>query len=279
MENKARVKIVIAMHKKYKVPSGNCYIPLHVGAEGKKDNDGKPLDLGYIKDNSGDNISILNSSFCELTGLYWAWKNIDADYIGLVHYRRHFSYKKKSKEPFKNVLNDAEIDSIIKTNSIIVPKQRRYYIETLYSHYKHTHFSSQMDETRKIIQEKYPKYIDDYDRVLKRRWGYMFNMMIMRKDLLDSYCEWLFNILFELKKRVDKGLVENSNNLSYFQGRFYGRISEIIFNVWIEYQLRVKKITAVKELKCISMEKIAWKRKIKSFLAAKYFGKKYERSF
>lgn len=29
----------------------------------KQDDSGKPLDLGYIKDNTGDNISELNPSF------------------------------------------------------------------------------------------------------------------------------------------------------------------------------------------------------------------------
>ena len=89
MENKT-VKIVVATHKKYKMPKDEMYLPLHVGAAGKVDACGNPLDLGYQKDNTGDNISGKNASFCELTGLYWAWKNLDADYIGLAHYRRHF---------------------------------------------------------------------------------------------------------------------------------------------------------------------------------------------
>ena len=75
------------------MPNDDMYIPLHVGAEGKKDKQGNPLDLGYQKDNTGENISELNASYCELTGLYWAWKNLDADFIGLSHYRRHFSLK------------------------------------------------------------------------------------------------------------------------------------------------------------------------------------------
>ena len=75
------------------MPADKMYLPVHVGAEGKKDSDGKDLDLGYVKDNTGDNISLKNPSFCELTGLYWAWKNVDSDYIGLAHYRRHFSLR------------------------------------------------------------------------------------------------------------------------------------------------------------------------------------------
>ena len=82
------IKIIVATHKEYQMPSDNIYLPLQVGAEGKKD-------LGYQKDNTGDNISKKNPFFCELTGLYWAWKNLDADYIGLAHYRIHFASKKK----------------------------------------------------------------------------------------------------------------------------------------------------------------------------------------
>ena len=84
------VTIVVAAHKPYWMPSDRIYLPLHVGAAGKKDADGRPLDLGYTRDDSGENISEKNPYYCELTGLYWAWKNLNADYLGLVHYRRHF---------------------------------------------------------------------------------------------------------------------------------------------------------------------------------------------
>lgn len=267
------VKIIIATHKKYKMPSDRMYIPLHVGAEGKKDSNGNPLDLGYMKDNSGDNISRLNASFCELTGLYWAWKNLDADYIGLVHYRRHFSMKKKMK--FENVLKYKELKPYLDEIKIFVPNKRKYYIETLYSHYEHTHYKEQLDETRSIIFEKYPEYVSVYDKVVKRTYGYMFNMMIMDKKLLDNYCSWLFDILFELKKRCDM------SELSPFQRRYFGRVSEIIFNVWLEQQLEngVLKKNQVKELRCIHMEKINWLKKGKAFLKAKFFSRKYEGSF
>lgn len=273
MEEEKNIKIVVATHKKYTMPLESIYIPLHVGAKGKN------LDFGYIKDDTGDNISHLNSSFCELTGLYWAWKNLNADYIGLTHYRRHFCAKIKSKTPIENVLTKKEVTKLLDTYDVIVPQRRKYYIESLYSHYKHTHYASQLDETRKIIEEMYPNYIDDYDRVIVRSWGYMFNMMIMQKALLNEYCTWLFSILFELKKRVEDGQVLDSINLSYFQGRFYGRVSEILFNVWLEHQLKENRVSSIKELRCISMEKTDWNRKILSFLAAKFFGKKYEGSF
>ena len=103
------------------MPADKMYLPVHVGAEGKKDSDGKDLDLGYVKDNTGDNISLKNPSFCELTGLYWAWKNVDSDYIGLAHYRRHFSLSKKSKDPFDNILTYDELAPLLSKYKVLVP--------------------------------------------------------------------------------------------------------------------------------------------------------------
>lgn len=275
MENKAT--IIIATHKKYQMPADKMYLPVHVGAEWKKDSDGNDLDLGYVKDNTGDNISLKNPSFCELTGLYWAWKNVDSDYVGLAHYRRHFSLSKKSKDPFDNILTYDELAPLLSKYRVFVPKKRKYYIETLYSHYAHTHYAEHLDVTKEIIAEKYPEYTDSCNKVYNQTYGYMFNMMIMRKNLFQNYCEWLFNILFELEKRIG----ESSKELSFFQGRFYGRVSEIIFNVWLDYQVKSGMISQkdIKEIPCIYTEKIDWNRKIKSFIGAKFGHKKYEGSF
>ena len=168
------VKIIIATHKQYKMPKDEMYVPVHVGAEGKND-------LGYTKDNSGENISSLNPSFCELTGLYWAWKNLNADYIGLAHYRRHFSLKKKN-DKWDSILTYKQIEPYLSQIRVFIPNKRKYYIETLYSHYEHTHYIEQLDVTKDIITEKYPDYVDAYNQVMNQRYGYMFNMMIMEKE-------------------------------------------------------------------------------------------------
>ncbi|MBQ1397862.1 MAG: DUF4422 domain-containing protein [Clostridia bacterium] len=269
------VKIIVAAHKAFRMPQDEMYLPLHVGAEGKKDQNGQPLDIGFVRDNTGDNISLKNPGYCELTGLYWAWKNLDADYIGLAHYRRHFSLHRK-RDPFDGVLKYSELEPLLRNKRVIIPTKRRYYIESLYNHYKHTHYISQLDETRRIIEEKYPDYLPSFDRVVRRTWGHMFNMMIMERGLVDDYCRWLFDILFELEKRMKAGMVEMPA-LSSFQARFYGRISEIIFNVWLDYQLRTGRISRkdMYEIPCRFMEKVDWFKKIRGFLKAKYFGIRY----
>ena len=270
------VKIIVAAHKAFRMPQDAMYLPLHVGAEGKKDQNGQPLDIGFVRDNTGDNISLKNPGYCELTGLYWAWKNLDADYIGLAHYRRHFSLH-RTRDPFDGVLKYSELVPLLRRKRVIVPKKRRYYIESLYNHYKHTHYISQLDETRRIIEEKYPDYLPSFDRVVRRTWGHMFNMMIMERGLVDEYCRWLFDILFELEKRVKAGMVEMPP-LSSFQARFYGRISEIIFNVWLDDCLRTGKLSKkdIYEIPCRFMEKENWFRKVWGFLKAKFFGVRYE---
>lgn len=262
------IKIIIATHKRYKIPTDSMYLPVYVGAAGKES-------IGYQRDDEGENISKLNPYFCELTAVYWAWKNLDADYIGIVHYRRHFSMHPYFKNRWEAVLKYGEIAPYLKDNRILLPKKRKYYIESLYSHYAHTHHAYQLDETRKIISERYPEYADSFDKATKRRGGYMFNMMIMEEELFNSYCAWLFDILFQLRDRLGE------DGLSAFHSRYYGRISEIIFNVWIEQQIKNGVIgkNEMKEIPYIQMEKINWWKKGTAFLGAKFLGKKYEESF
>lgn len=246
------------------MPNSSMYVPLHVGSAGKPD-------IGYRRDDTGDNISAKNSGYCELTGLYWAWKNLPAEYLGMVHYRRHFSLH-QGKDKWKSVLNDREAERLCGRFDIILPKKRHYYIETLYSHYEHTHYIEHITQTRQIISEKYPEYIESFDSVLDQSKGYMFNMFIMKRDLLDEYCAWLFDILGELENRVAV------DGLSSFQRRFYGRVSEILLNVWLCYRQKNKPVR-IAVIKYMHMEHINWRRKLTAFLKAKFFKKKYEGSF
>ena len=251
------------------MPTDSMYLPVHVGAAGKEN-------IGYQRDDEGQNISELNPYFCELTGIYWAWKNLDADYIGLVHYRRHFSRHPHRKNLWNAVLRYDEIRAELGKFRVFVPGKRRYFIETLYSHYAHTHHIQQLDETRKIIWERCPEYITSFDKTVKQRWGYMFNMMIMEKDCCSDYCSWLFDILFEIQKTL-----EGQEELSSYQGRFYGRLSEIALNVWLDKKISSGELLKgeLMELFCIHMEKINWRKKGLAFCKAKFLGVKYGESF
>ncbi|MBQ1544630.1 MAG: DUF4422 domain-containing protein [Clostridia bacterium] len=265
------VRIIVATHKDYRMPEDPMYLPLHVGAAIHD------FDLDFARDDTGDNISDLNLSFCELTGLYWAWKHLDADYLGMVHYRRYFTVHLNAGTDFDAVLQEPELQDILQTAKVVIPRKRYYFIETLYSHYEHTHYAEQLDMVRSILVDYYPDYLKSYDRVVSEKSGHMFNMMIMRRDLFQRYCAWLFDILFKLKDRLPPELEE----LTGFQGRFYGRVSEIIFNVWLDYQLEhaLLKWSDVRELPVMVMERTNWPKKVAAFLAAKFFGRKYEQSF
>lgn len=257
------MRIYIATHKKTELPTDVLYLPLHVGSVNSS------ITLDYLRDDFKDNISEKNATFCELTGLYWIWKNSNEDVVGLVHYRRFFVEKGKTNDdPYKNLISEKKINSILNTYDVIVPRKRNYYIETLYSHYSHTHYKEHLDKARKIIEFSYPMYINSFDKVMKKRSGYMFNMFIMPKEIVDDYCAWLFPILFELEKQID------ISEYNQFQARLFGRVSEILFNVWLmENNFRLK------EIPWKYIGNIDYKRKLYSFIRAKIFKKKFESSF
>ncbi len=254
------IKIIVATHKPYRMPEDDIYLPLHVGKAGKPD-------IGFQGDDTGDNISEKNPNFCELTGFYWAWKNLDADYIGLVHYRRHFSVKPK-KDKFESILTRQQLEKILKATDVVLPKRRNYYIETIYSHYSHTLDGSHLDKTRKIIEKKCPEYLQSFDKVMNSRGAHMFNMFIMKKELADRYCEWLFDILFELENVID------TSNMTPFEARLFGRISEMMLDVWLN-----KNGIKYKEIRYIHLEPINWRKKISAFLSAKFGKNKYSTSW
>ena len=110
--------------------------------------------------------------------MYFAWKNLKSDYIGLAHYRRHFKGKTKSKNKFEQVISDKEVKALLKNNDIILPKKRNYYIENLYSHYEHTLHIETLDVAGEIIKEKYPEYMKEFELLKKRTSAHMFNIFI-----------------------------------------------------------------------------------------------------
>ena len=249
------IKIIVATHKKYWMPEEGVYVPLHVGRAGKSG-------LGYIGDNTGDNISGRNANYCELTGLYWAWKNMSCAYLGLCHYRRYFSdgsFHSTLAGKRKSILHRTDYEHLLAKYDVILPKKRNYYIETVRSQYAHAHNERDLKAVEMILAAKYPEYHEAFCRVMNRTSLHILNMFVMKKELFDEYCRWLFDILFELEKQID------ITDYDKYEARVYGFLSERLFNVWLEYnQLRCV------EMPVVFLEKQNWGKKVYKFLKRKF---------
>ena len=224
--------IYIATHKKFNVPNLNGYCALQVGAEGKEK-------YGYLRDNIGNHISGKNANYCELTGLYWIWKNTDDSYKGLVHYRRYFGRNNLSNK-ISDICSYEYLLNCLKSVDIVLP-----YVEYFKQNAKEEillHCCTE-DKLRQIIETKYPDYIETYDRYFNENKASLFNMLFCKREIFDAYCEWLFSILFVLEKQVDLA------KLNTYQQRLYGFLSERLLNVWV-----IKNKLVVKHLPVIHME-------------------------
>lgn len=215
----------VVTHKQFSsVCKKECYVPLLVGADS---NSGEE---NWLKDNTGDNISFKNKSFCELTGIYWIWKNSKEDIVGICHYRRYFTL---SRRLFPKIffLTRKNIVSLLKVYDIILPKRSdsSYNGYTAKEFFAIKHDRNVWDKCREIIQSKCPDYLEDFEWFSSERSGYCYNMMICNKQWYDSYCEWLFEILFELEKYVDISAYDNYNV------RMFGFVSERLVNVWLHH--------------------------------------------
>lgn len=230
------VSILVITHKNYDFPQTSIYQPLWVGKKSGQSS------ANFLSDNTGEHISEKNSSFCELTGLYWAWKNdffYNADYVGLVHYRRYFRGNGE-KLKGKSILSEENITTLLKKYDCILPKKRNYFIESIYSHYKHAHHIQDLDATREILAEDYPEYIERFDKIMSGKTLHLYNMFIMKKSDVDQYCAWLFDILFKLEEKIDILTYDN------YQKRVFGFIAERLLNVWIaHHQLKIKEVPVV----------------------------------
>lgn len=217
-------KVVVVTHKEYQMPKEDIYVPVCVGVGVEK------LKDKYQPDNQGENISDKNPMYCELTALYWAWKNLQCDVFGLVHYRRHLTLSKKGKE-LKDVLTEKEITELLKEHDVIVAK-RRTYPETVKRHYIKCQKGQAQKADRRIgllgevIQELSPEYAECFHKVMNGHQAHMFNIFIMKKADADAFCEWMFQILFETEKRILAEGVQYERQM--------GELSEFLLDVWMK---------------------------------------------
>lgn len=205
------IKIFISCHKECYVPNHPFLYPVQVGAD---------LEMrsfvGMRSDNTGENISSLNRRYCELTAQYWAWKNENADYYGFFHYRRYFSFTNKISRPYVILSqpDDATLQShgfdqknmkdIIRRFDIIMPLPENMFISA-YKHYEQAkhHKIEDLKTVREIIRERYPDFNEAAEEYLNCSKLFFGNMLIMKKELFNDYCNWLFDILKEFDNRRD----------------------------------------------------------------------------
>lgn len=179
-----------------------------------------------IRDDLGKNISKKNYTYCELTGLYWIWKNTKDDIIGLVHYRRFFYKKTFAKKD--NILSKGDIEKILSKYDLIIPEEGLLFNKTVYEQYKDNHDIKDLEICREIINEQCPEYNQAFNKVINSNYMHALNMFVARKKIIDEYCKWLFPILEELEKRTDISKKDKYNQ------RVCGFIGERLFNVFIE---------------------------------------------
>lgn len=205
-------------------------------------------------DNTGDNISNKNANYCELTAFYWIWKNTDSYIKGFCHYRRYLTnhtFKFKPKKVISVVQATKKLNKYEK--AIIVP-ERKYLSITNKELYLQCGYEKDLNNLRSVIEKKYPSYLSAYDKALSSNNGYLTNMMIAKKEIYDSYCQWLFDVLGELEKITDL------SNYSAQEARIYGYLSERLLDVWIKVN-HIKPI----EMQMINSEK-EQKLKIKNII-------------
>ena len=256
MSNRTDMKVLVVVHKPYWVPSNSLYQPIQVGFAPE-------IDPGFLRDNAGDNIADRNAFFCELTALYWAWKNDTSDVLGLCHYRRYLGDNRFWEKKKDRILNEKQVRSFLAPVDIILPKKRRYWIETRESQYAHAHHIEDLWTTEAVLLEKYPDYVPAWKHMLGTRSGHICNMFVMRRELLDEYCTWLFDILFEVEKRLD------ISSYSENDSRVFGFLGERLLDVWVE----TKRLRYV-EVPMINLERQHWLKKGTSFIKRKINGEK-----
>ena len=252
------IKIAVAYHKKSPLIQNEVYIPIQVGSSLNP-----TLDLKIQPDNTGDSISEKNDYYCELTALYWVWKNIKAEYKGLCHYRRFFSDKYSLKYNLYNLFKIGQslrshsfcntpyvcyedcnkfktdaiktlhaIDMLLDKYAIICPKK---YVENRGSYWHFVVYGIEiMEIIRDVIKSDFPDYFDIIKYKENHSALYFGNMSIMRNDLFEEYCDFLFGVLFKVEQiLVNEGWYMDLHKEKVF-ARKLGFFGEYLTDIFIK---------------------------------------------
>lgn len=282
-DDNMNVKILIAYHKQSELIKSEKYVPIQVGREislqANKDgkiskNEHNWLFHNLIGDNTGDNISKLNRYFNEMTAIYWGWKNQadleNPEYLGLMHYRRHFIFNQDIKIPEftwlknsnvysyeyidgkykKEVLDEQSLENLLSQYDILCSKA--YDANNLNDGHYYRNCRERFIEVARVDGKWYDKMCDivfnDYSEYAneliylnKHPKHYLCNMFVMRKDLYNKYCEFIFDVLFRLYEEFKLEKVD------LWQARAIGFLAEFLTSIFIS-TYRIHNPKKVKEL-------------------------------
>lgn len=219
MDKRPSVKILVAYHKPDMLFKDDMLTPINVGRAlrdtAHPDEDTRWLLDNMTGDDTGDNISAKNRSYNEMTALYWAWKNYgklgSPDYIGLMHYRRHFMVNDTGKAIYEFAdTTENYLDVIGCRREKIEPLLAKYdfisvrpqYRESVYEHFAQNHRIEELDTCVDIINELYPDYSRCAEKYLHGHNAYFCNMFIMPRDMFFRYAGWIFGIMEEYERRM-----------------------------------------------------------------------------
>lgn len=215
--SKGVLQIYVMTHVSFNVPQDPIYHPLHVGRALSED-------LGYPGDDTGDNISSLNMYYSELTGLYWAWKNVhNTEYIGLCHYRRYFLNE------HNHVMSKADFMPILEKYDVILSQ----FVTTDQCYrdlYAEAHNIHDLDVVGDVIARLYPDCRPIFEKVLAGNKLCCGNLFVTTKTLFDEYAQWLFSIFAEAERHIDVSTYDD------YHRRVYGFLSEQLVYVWVQYR-------------------------------------------
>lgn len=230
-----RVKIFVVAHKPFEIPEGEALVPIHVGrmlyvrrrmADGSGVIEPDDPMASMMGDDTGENISEKNSSYCEMTAHYWIWKNVkDAEYVGLCHYRRYFGVD----------ITEGNIDLLMQDTDVILVEPS-YYMDSVYSYFSKFVGAENMTILSMVMKKHCPDYFDTLETICDGVKFHPFNMLICRKSLFDQYCEWMFSILEECENYVKPAPYTNAR-------RALAYMAEMLTGVYfIHRQLRIKSV-------------------------------------
>lgn len=179
--------------------------------------------VAELRDNSGDNISHKNREYCELTALYWIWKNDRSKWKGICHYRRHFELEEKMIKRLEN----SGIDVILTIPILNFPDVRSMYC--------HDHIERDWNVMLEAIDRLDPQYSETTEQFQQGQFYHGYNMLIAREEIFNRYCAWLFPIL-EYCERHSK------RKRDPYQGRYLGFLAERLLSIfflhhWEEYKI------------------------------------------